>query len=70
MITLSQIEDDPRRARGWLMSWARKCLLVDGMSRMNFEEHAHTVEVRELSGVTEREVEAIGEVVASERNKR
>lgn len=69
-IPLSMVEDDPVRARGWLMSWARHCLITESMSRMEYEEHPHTVEVRDLSGVTEREVEAIGEMVASERDER
>ena len=69
-IPLSLIEDDPRRARGWLMSWARHCLITESMSRAEYEEHPHTVEVRELSGVTAREVEIIGEMVAGERDNR
>ena len=69
-VPLSLIEGDPRRGRMWLHSWARHCLIVDAMSRVEFEEHPHTIEIIEASGITQREVEVLGEMVVAEEAPR
>ena len=69
-VPLTLIEGDERRGRMWLHSWARYCLITEAMSRADFEEHPHTLEIIDASGVTPRQVEVIGEMVAEEQKAR